>query len=431
MELNLKESGPKIGVVGLSHLGLVTSLSFAAKKLRVTGFDLSPQVVAEFNSGSFNVEEPGLHEVLNEFREYIEFSSDLESLSKCDLIYIAKDIPTDDQGLSDLEPIHELIDLTSKYFSKKSIVIILCQVAPGFTRELSKKIEQLLYYQVETLVFGNAIKRALSPERYIVGKTDNLHELSPRYLRVLEKFGCPLIQTTFEAAELAKLAINLFLASSITTTNSLAEICESIGADWNEIVPALRLDERIGPKSYLQPGLGISGGNIERDIASIINLGLIHNTDVGVFQSFRQSSNQRKNWPVKKINEIENDGFKLRKIAIWGLTYKKDTHSIKNSPAIKAIYELKDKYELVTTDPVVKLPQNLSAVVKFETEPLEAASGADCLLILTDWSIYENIDIDQLFEKMSKNIIIDPYGVLNKKAEKKSLRYFRLGVGDA
>ncbi len=427
MELVITESNPKIGVVGLSHLGLVTSLSFAAKKIRVTGFDLSPLVVAEFNSGSFTVEEPGLHEVLYEFREYIDFSSDLESLNECDLIYIAKDIPTDDQGFSNLKPIHELIEVASKYFSKDSIIIILCQVAPGFTRELSKELEQSLYYQVETLIFGDAINRALRPERYIVGKVDNLHELSPTYLRVLETFGCPIIQTTFESAELAKLAINLYLASSITTTNSLAEICESIGADWNQIVPALRLDERIGSKSYVQPGLGISGGNIERDIASIINLGLHYKTDVGIFQSFIHNSNHRKNWPVKKIDEIETDGIKLHKIAIWGFAYKKDTHSIKNSPAIKIIHDLKDKYEIVATDPIAELPQNLSVSVKFETEPLEAVSGADCLLILTDWSIYSKIDLDELFDKIGKKIIIDPYGVLNDKAQKMSLRYFRLG----
>ena len=131
--------------------------------------------------------------------------------------------------------------------------------------------KKLLYYQVETLIFGKSLDRALNPERIIIGCNESNSKIKNSYLKYLKRFNCPIIKMSYESAELTKIAINIFLASSITTTNVLSEICSTIGANWEEIKPALKLDSRIGPKAYLKPGLGISGGNIERDIMSLKN----------------------------------------------------------------------------------------------------------------------------------------------------------------
>ena len=125
------------------------------------------------------------------------------------------------------------------------------------------------FYQVETLIFGAAVKRAMEPERFIVGALDPSAALPESYASFLKAFGCPVLVMRLESAELAKIAINFFLVSTVCTTNTLAELCESIGADWGEIAPALRLDRRIGPHAYLKPGLGIAGGNLERDLVTV------------------------------------------------------------------------------------------------------------------------------------------------------------------
>jgi len=117
-----------------------------------------------------------------------------------------------------------------------------------------------LFYQVETLIFGQAVERALAPERVIVGCRDPKAALPEPYSTYLKAFDCPILPMRYESAELSKISINVCLVASIGATNMMAELCEGIGADWSEIVPALRLDRRIGRHAYLAPGLGIAGG---------------------------------------------------------------------------------------------------------------------------------------------------------------------------
>ena len=152
-----------------------------------------------------------------------------------------------------------------------AVVVILSQVPPGFTRA-RQRAGRALHYQVETLIFGRAIERALYPERFIVGCADPTAPLPPAYRQFLDAFGCPILPMRYESAELAKISINMCLVASVSVANTLAELCEQIGADWSEIVPALRLDRRIGPHAYLTPGLGIAGGNLERDLATVCAL---------------------------------------------------------------------------------------------------------------------------------------------------------------
>ena len=119
------------------------------------------------------------------------------------------------------------------------------------------------------MIFGQAVERALFPERIIVGCSKEIMKINPYYLKFLKRFNCPIIKMSYQSAEVTKIALNIFLASSITTTNILAETCKLSNGDWEEIKPALKLDKRIGQKAYVNPGLGISGGNIERDIISL------------------------------------------------------------------------------------------------------------------------------------------------------------------
>ena len=162
-----------------------------------------------------------------------------------------------------------------------ALLVILCQVPPGFTRLIAWPASQL-YYQVETLIFGRAVERALHPERFIVGCASSLQPIDIRLLGYLQTFDCPILPMKYESAELAKISINIFLVASVTIANTLAELCEQIGADWSEIVPSLRLDKRIGNYAYLNPGLGISGGNLERDLSTVMTYAQKHNTDASV-----------------------------------------------------------------------------------------------------------------------------------------------------
>ena len=187
------------------------------------------------------------------------------------MIYVAPDVPTDDTGKSSLDVLDGLLRFTLANTRPDAVIVVLSQVPPGYTRA-RQQAGRLLYYQVETLIFGRAVERATEPERYIVGCADPAEPLPAAMQAYLESFGCPILPMRYESAELCKIAINCCLVSSISVANTLAEVCEGIGADWSEIVPALKLDRRIGAYSYLAPGLGIAGGNLERDLATIVRL---------------------------------------------------------------------------------------------------------------------------------------------------------------
>ena len=197
--------------------------------------------------------EPELDDLLRQNRQRVSFSADPKALGRCDVIYVAPDIPTDDQGGSDLAPLNALLDVAFANAKSDAIIVILSQVPPGFTRARLKSGRNL-FYQVETLVFGRAVERATKPERFIVGCADPKSPLPAAFATLLKAFGCPILPMRFESAELAKIAINCCLVASVTTANTLAELCERIGADWSEIAPALKLDRRIGRILTSRPG---------------------------------------------------------------------------------------------------------------------------------------------------------------------------------
>ena len=142
----------------------------------------------------------------------------------------------------------------------------------------------------------------MSPERYIIGRDIPEREIPSSYKTFLEAFHCPILPMQYESAELAKISINCCLVGMISVANTLAELCEHIGADWQEIVPALRLDKRIGPHAYISPGLGVAGGNLERDLATVCRLAGEHGTEAGVVQAWLDNSRYRKDWVLRILH---------------------------------------------------------------------------------------------------------------------------------
>ncbi|MGH6994676.1 MAG: hypothetical protein ACREES_03195, partial [Stellaceae bacterium] len=239
-----------VGFAGLTHLGLVSAAAAAAKGLSVVGVDADAARVAAIQAGKPAVREPELDALLRANAARLKFTGDFKELAGCGVVYIAADVPTDQTGASDLAPIDALIGRAAAALAPDAVIVVLCQVPPGYTRRLAVSPARC-FYQVETLVFGRAVERALKPERFIVGCADPAAPLPPAYQAVLAKFDCPVLPMRYESAELAKIAINCCLVASVSVANTLSELSEKIGADWAEIAPALRLDRRIGPHAYL------------------------------------------------------------------------------------------------------------------------------------------------------------------------------------
>jgi UDPglucose 6-dehydrogenase len=417
-----------IGFAGMTHLGINSAAACAGRGFHALCYDPDGDVIGGLAAGRVPVVEPGLPELLRQNAARIRFSGEPRDLETCDVVYIAADVPTDEHGASDLTGIEALIGTVAARLGPHAVLVVLCQVPPGFTRRLALPAERV-FYQVETLVFGRAVERALNPERIIVGCANPARELPVAYGEFLAAFGCPVLKMRYESAELAKIAINCCLVASVTVANTLAELSEKIGADWSEIAPALKLDRRIGEHAYLAPGLGLAGGNLERDLATVLRLSGETGSESSLVRAFLDNSGHRRDWVLRTLHAEVLSVVPGAVIGVLGLAYKEDTHSTRNSPALALIGHLAS-WQLRIHDPVVpaeaaRHPRTIAC-----STALEAATGADALAIMTPWRQFRELDVGELARVMHGHTVIDPYRALNGTAVSAAgLDYFTLGAG--
>ena len=406
---------PVIGFAGMTHLGLVSASSVAARGFEVVCFDADSALIRRLTQQDWPVLEPGLDELIRGNAGRQRFTDSRADLSMCDVVYVAPDVPTDDQGASDVSGLTALIRDVAGKMKPDAVMVVLSQVPPGYTRALGVLSPQRLYYQVETLVFGRAVERATKPERTIVGCADPAAPLDQRFRAVLDAFGCPILPMRYESAELAKISINCCLVASVTVGNTLAELCERIGADWSEIAPALKLDRRIGPYAYLTPGLGIAGGNLERDLATVQRLSDAHGTEAGLILAWLRNSRHRRDWPLRELHERVIARVADPVIGVLGVTYKENTHSIKNSPAVALIREL-PSCRLRVFDPAVRASAEWHPRMMVTEDALATCDDADALVIMTPWPQFRALKPGDVAGRLRGRVVVDPFSMFDRAA---------------
>jgi UDPglucose 6-dehydrogenase len=406
---------PVVGFAGMTHLGLVSASAVAGRGFEVMCFDADRALIDRLARRDWPVLEPGLDELIRGNGARQRFTAARGDLAACDVVYVAPDVPTDDQGVSDVTSLGALIADVAAAMNPGAVMVVLSQVPPGYTRALGVLPPERLYYQVETLVFGQAVERAMKPERTIVGCADPSVPLDARCRAVLDAFGCPILPMRYESAELAKISINCCLVASVTVGNTLAELCEKIGADWSEIAPALKLDRRIGPYAYLTPGLGIAGGNLERDLATVQRLSQAHGTEAGLIAAWLHNSRHRRDWPLRQLQERVLSRIARPVIGILGVTYKENTHSIKNSPAVALIKALAGA-RLAVFDPAVRAAAEWHPHMTVTGDALSACDGADALAIMTPWPQFRALAPADIAGRLRGRVVVDPFSMLDRAA---------------
>ena len=396
-----------IGYIGMSHLGLVSSITCSKLGYSVICYDQNLNHIENLKKGIFNIKEPNLENIYLKNKKKILFSNNFDDLNRCEIVYLSLDIKTNNNASSDLSEVNTLINEILEKLNKRIILVVLCQVPPSFTRKIQWP-KTKLYYQVETLIFGNAVERALYPERIIIG-SEKKNYVNKKYLNFLNKFKCPLVLMNYESAELAKISINLFLISQVSTTNSISELANKINANWPDIKKSLTLDKRIGKYAYLNPGLGISGGNLERDLNSVIKLSTENQSNNSLFKTYKKLSDYNKSWVSKKLfSLIKKHKIKNIKVGILGITYKKNTHSIKNSPTIKLIND-NTNINFTVYDP--SMTKYVKKNVKIVENYKEVIKNSNILLIMNDWDEYRLIKIKDLRKLYYPQVVIDPFAI--------------------
>jgi len=421
----------RVGVVGLSHLGTVAAACLAAGGASITAVDADAATVAALAAGRPAFHEPGLAEIIK--ATALSPTTSYESLRECGIVLFACDTLTDDANRADLSVIEAHVDKALPWLAADAALVLMSQVPVGYTRDLGEQIRTRradfrgpLYYWVETLVIGEAVARFQRPDRIILGGPAAGWEPDARVAALAARFGCPVLRMSYESAELTKAAINFFLATSVTFANTLADLCEASGASMRDIVPALRSDPRIGPRAYVQPGLGIAGGNLERDLVHLRELARRGGVDPALLETILAGSAARYGWLRRAVDRHILDGAAHPSVALWGIAYKKDTASTKNAVSLRLIADLTGRAELTAYDPAASPP----APVRRARTALAALEGADGLVVVTGWSEFATIDPAAIRRTLRRPVVVDAAWALDPaRCRAAGLTY--VGLGEA
>jgi len=412
-----------ICVFGLWHLGSVTAACLASGGHHVVGLDFDEKVITNLNNGIPPLFEPGLPELVNEGLSSKQLSftiSPSEALKNIKILWVTFDTPVDEDDHADVAYVEDRIKQVAKNIPNNTVILISSQLPVGTTHRLEDWFASVhpdksihFAYSPENLRLGKAIDVFTKPDRVVVGTRYESDQKNIASL--LLPFTDHIEWMSVESAEMTKHALNAFLALSVTFINEIASVCEKVGADAKEVERGLKSESRIGPKAYLGPGGAFAGGTLARDIVFLTQLCQDHDLSGNLIKAVAISNSDHKKWPSRRLNDILGN-VNNKTIAVWGLTYKPGTDTLRRSTAIELCRWLIQQGAIVNAhDPAVKsLPADLSDKIKLCSSPIEAIQNVDALIVATEWPDYKAITSDELVSIMKTPNIIDANRFLGK-----------------
>ncbi len=411
----------KVCVLGLWHLGTVTAACLSSGGHQVTGLDFDEMVITNLKNGKPPLFEPGLEDLVGKglASGLLNFSTDpSEAVRGVQVIWVAYDTPVDDEDNADVEYVVECVSHLFPYLENGQEILISSQLPVGTSKRLESLFDQSrpnvkvsFSYSPENLRLGKAISVFTQPDRVVLGtRTQKSREV---FTELLAPFTDHIEWMSVESAEMTKHALNAFLATSVTFINEIASICEQVGADAKEVERGLKSESRIGPKAYLGPGGAFAGGTLARDIAFLTKLGQENDLPIHLVPAIRASNDAHKNWSRRRLIQLLGN-LTGKTIAVWGLTYKPGTDTLRRSSAVELCQWLLEQGGMVRAhDPAVKnLPDQLAAI-QLCTSPLEAVRNADALVVATEWPDYRAVAVNDVVSALRTPLVIDANGFLS------------------
>ena len=428
----------KVCVLGLWHLGSVTAACLASVGHEVTGLDSNSGIVEKLQKAEPPVSEPGLDGLIREGINagQLRFTSDAKiAISSAEVLWVTYDTPVDENDQADVEFVFEEVLKLLSFLSIDTTVLVSSQLPVGSIRRFEdisaeKYPEKNIRfaYSPENLRLGKSLDVFLHPDRVIIGvrRQEDREILN----RLLGSITDNILWMGVESAEMTKHAINAFLGMSITFINEIASICENIGADAHEVEAGLKSEMRIGPAAYLSPGAAFSGGTLARDIEFLKDIGSSNNLVNPLISAVRKSNDEHKKWIQRRLFAVLG-GLKGKRVAVWGLTYKPGTNTLRRSLSVEMCNWLQEQgAEIAVHDPSkCELPDNwLGEVVRSKT-PLEALEGACALVIATQWPEYREINVSDVENIAGQLAVFDSNRFLSDFNKSPVISYYSVGVG--
>src|SRR5262245_3178110 len=429
-------------MVGAGYVGLVSGACFADFGWTVTCVDKNGDLVARLNKGEIPIYEPGLDELVerNVASGRLQFSNSLsEAVESADLVFLAVGTPMRrGDGYADLSYVFEAVAEMAPYLSARSVIATKSTVPVGTSREIKRQLLELrpdlsvvVCSNPEFLREGSAIRDFTHPDRVLIGCDDpEGREVMQRLYQPLALRSAPIVFVSPESAELAKYAANAFLAMKVTFINEVADLCEAVGADGQEVAGALGADGRSGGK-FLHAGPGYGGSCFPKDVTALIRTAREAKAPLSLVEQVEKVNAERKIAMAGRVAHAVGGNLRGKTVAILGVTFKPNTDDMREAPSLVIIPMLQDRGARIRAcDPQGRTKaEALLPGVAWRASPLEAVDGADVLVALTEWNEFRALNLAQARGAMRGNLLVDLRNMYSRDAaEEAGFRYFGMGT---
>lgn len=436
----------KITVVGCGYVGLVTAACFSEMGNEVICVDVDETKIQKLNTGILPIYEPGLKEiVVHNSQKNLFFTTNLESaITASEIIFIAVGTPMGDDGNADVSFVYQVAKDIGRNISSYKIVVSKSTVPVGTTNkvkaiiqaEIDKRnlnIEFDLVSNPEFLKEGAAINDFMKPDRVVIGAEkkevfDTMKQLYSPFFRTRDRF----ITMDIHSAEMTKYAANAMLATKISFINEIANICEKVGADINEVRKGIGSDKRIG-YDFIYPGIGYGGTCFPKDIAALIQLGKTNGYDPKLISSVNEVNNNQKQLFLAKILNRFGEDLSGLTFAIWGLSFKPETDDMREAPSVYLIKELIKRGASINAYDPKAMKEAKEVYLKgysvlFNQEKYAALENANALILLTEWKEFRSPDFSRIKSQLKEPVVFDGRNQYNSfDLEKSDIEYYQIG----
>ena len=427
----------RITMVGTGYVGLTTGACLSNLGHDVICLDIDERKVAMLNRGEMPIYEPGLKELVltNAEEGRIRFTTDTKfAIESSDIIFIAVGTPEGEDGSADLKYVLAVAESVGKHMNSYKLIVNKSTVPVGTAEKVRAAIKKHTDYEFdvcsnpEFLREGSAIRDFLSPDRVVVGvDNEKAKELMVKVYRSIERTGNPILITDIKSSEMIKYASNAMLATRISFMNQLAPLCEKVGADIKEVAKGMGLDKRIGPR-FLQAGVGYGGSCFPKDVKALIKTLNDNSCDASILESVDNVNIAQKSYIIPKVVAMLGD-LTGKKIGVWGLSFKPKTDDMREAPSIVIIKELQKHGAKITAfDPVAEHEAKKYFNISYADSPYGAVEGADCLILVTEWDEFRELDFEKIKSLMAQPNIIDGRNIYEPK-EMRALGFNYISVG--
>jgi UDPglucose 6-dehydrogenase len=407
-------------MIGAGYVGLVSAVCFSEFGWTVNCVDKDADKVAALRRGEIPIYEPGLEELLarNAENGRIHFFTDVaEPVAQADLVFLAVGTPMRrGDGYADLSYVYSAVEEIAPHLRDFTVITTKSTVPVGTSREIERRVRAVngqadfaVCSNPEFLREGSAIQDFTHPDRVLVGVDDpRAREVMERLYEPLRLRNAPILFTSRESAELAKYAANAFLAMKISFINEVADLCDEVGANVQEVATAIGSDRRIGDK-FLHPGPGYGGSCFPKDVSALIRTAREARTPITLIEQVEKVNTERKIAMAARIEKAAGGSVRGKTVAVFGVTFKPNTDDMRDAPSLVIVPLLAERGAAIKAyDPQGrKQAEPLLPEIQWCGSALEAANEADIAVVITEWNEFRALDLRHLKKQMRGNVLVD------------------------